>query len=115
MAANKDLFVEEIKMSSSDKSAFRKTATWKEFRKKKMASDKVDFITNSKLQKLFNLHHCNFDDTKYSDLTQPFLCLNPTTHAVLHFIYGVPGRKKNWRKIIEKLTEACEIMDKCNK
>lgn len=103
-------------MNSKEKQQFRNTKEWKDFRDKIKKKQKKDPITNKPLTKNCNLHHRDFDENKYNELIEEkFICLNPQTHDVLHFVYGSGNKLKDWRTIIQKLIEQCEEMDKYNR
>ena len=96
------------------KKKFRYTLKWREFRKKMILRDKVDYVTGAKLTKLCNLHHLVMTDKEeeYTDLSDEskFICLNILTHKCLHFIWG-----KDWRLRYKRLGELLERMEALNK
>ena len=83
-------FIESIKGQKIDgkiKAEFRKTDTWKNFRKFMHDKFKVDYLTHRKLNKTFNLHHMKFDSRFYSELNEErFRCYNSNTHDVIHWL-----------------------------
>jgi hypothetical protein len=40
--------------------------------------------------------------------------LNGTSHELVHFVFGDSHTKKDWRAIIARLTEICELMEQLN-
>lgn len=95
-------------MTTEQKTNFRKTKDWKDFRKK-MASRAVDQITGRKLLKGWQLHH--LDTENYTDLNESkFACLNRQTHEVVHWLY----RYKDWRTVIKNLADLIQEMEKLN-
>ena len=72
-------------LNQQEKSKFRETTFWKEFRKGLKEKRKVDAITGRKLTKTWNCHHERFDSRLYTDLNDDyFLCLNNQMHDLLH-------------------------------
>ena len=72
-------------LNQQEKSKFRETTIWKEFRKELKEKRKVDAITGRKLTKTWNCHHERFDSRFYTDLNDDyFLCLNNQMHDLLH-------------------------------
>ena len=110
--------MKKIKKSkkTNKKVFFRNSNEWKEFRTKMKEKNQNDFITGNKLSKGWNLHHCDFSEENYENITNEdnFLCLNKQSHEVLHFIYGNPKHKKDWKNILKKIELACIIMDGVN-
>jgi len=76
-------------MDSRERANFRSTKQWREFRKKKRAEEKIDYLTQSRLTPKFNLHHMDLNSDHYSDLSKPenFICLNRKSHDLIHFLY----------------------------
>lgn len=116
-------FIESIKDKPIDgktKGEFRKTSTWKNFRKKfyikeiktlkngkKKEIPAEDPITLKKLNKTFNLHHMNLSSSHYLDLKEEnFVPLNIQSHRVLHWLYSI------YRKDPEVLDRIKNILDK---
>lgn len=75
-------------MTQKDKSKFRQTKQWKEFRKKIAAKfDNRDAITGKKLYKGFILHHLDLNPENYDVLDENnFIPVNKATHDCLHFL-----------------------------
>ena len=101
--------------NSDIKNAVRKTKEWKEFRKHLIEKQKVSFISGKKLTKGANCHHldlhlenCGVFDEDHQ------VMLNRKDHELVHSVYGDERHRKDWRKIIERLTELCLRMDKYN-
>ena len=76
-------------MDSRERANFRRTKAWQEFRQLKKENEKVDFLTQKKLLKGFNLHHFDLDPNHYSDISdsEKFICLNKKSHDCIHFLY----------------------------
>ena len=100
-------FIKSIKgkcLTSLEKSKFRRTRFWKEFRSG--FKDKVDPITLKKVPKNFQLHHMRLDPCKYTDLDEKyFVPLNGTTHDILHYLYEYYRKDKTILKRIEFLLD----------
>lgn len=104
-------------MNNQDwKKKFRYSKEWRDFRLKMKEKYKVDYITHSKLTKLFNLHHMKMTDKpeEYKELSDEshFACLNYTSHSLLHYMWGKNG--KNWRDKLKRLEELLEKMEELN-
>lgn len=104
-------------MKKDSKVIFRRSKEWATFRNKIKKKQKIDPVTGNPLVKGFNLHHRDFNPANYEDISDEnkFVGLNQMTHEVLHFIYGSGDKLKDWRTILKKLKEQCEIMDMYNK
>lgn len=74
--------------SQKKKSKFRSTKKWKlkKLSERKRAGGK-DEITLKPLRKGWQLHHQNLSESKYEDMSQPFVCCNNLTHKFLHWAY----------------------------
>ena len=99
-----------------NKVKFRRSKEWSTFRNKIKKKQKVDPVTGNPLVKGFNLHHRDFNPKNYEDISDEnkFVALNPQTHECLHFIYGSGEHRKDWRTILKRLAEQCELMDYYN-
>ena len=106
-------FLESIKgkyLNQQEKSKFRNTSVWKDFRKKFIG--KVDPITLKKLPKRFNLHHLNLCPKNYTDLRMDsFVPLNSSTHDIVHYIYGYYRHDK---QILKRLQKILDLMVEIN-
>ena len=103
-------------MDADEKSKFRNRKAWKDFRKKMRKERKTDPITGSPLTKLYNLHHCDFNEEHYDNLDpNNFECLNSMSHDVVHFFFGVPGKLKNWRILILRTVKILKKMEALNR
>lgn len=102
-------FIESIKGQKIDgktKSEFRKTDTWKNFRKRLFEERKVDALTGRKLNKTANCHHERFDPTLYSDLDENyFLMLNNQMHDWLHIAISETIKNPKFMDIAKELVE----------
>lgn len=97
------------------KEEFRRTKQWKDFRKKLKHEQKIDPITGQRLVKRFNLHHCDEKPEHYENLIdENFVCLNPQTHEIVHWLWGDANRRKNWKDLLDKLTKLLQRMDELN-
>jgi len=113
-------FIKSIKgkyVNQSEKSKFRETTVWKEFRKKFVG--KQDPITLKKLPKRFNLHHMNLCPLDYTELKMDsFVPLNGTTHDLVHYLYGYYRKDKNVLKrlktVLDKMVEINDGKDICD-
>lgn len=94
------------------KSKFRGSNEWKNFRNKMKNEHNKDFITGRPLLKGWNLHHLDLDGEHYEDINNEdnFICLNKTSHKVLHWLY----RYKNWREVLYNIHLALERMERIN-
>lgn len=76
-------------MTGEEKTKFRKTKNWKDFKNKMDKLQPMDQLTNKKLSKRHQLHHLNLDPKKYTELKEEnFTNLNPESHKVIHWIYS---------------------------
>lgn len=100
-----------IATKQKKKQKFRASKEWKEFRNRIREKQINDPVTNTKLTRMANLHHCDMRDENYEDLSNEdnFVFLNQMTHKVIHFIYG-----KDWRKRILALENLCIKMEELN-
>ena len=101
--------------NSDIKNAVRKTKEWKEFRKHLIEKQKVSFISGKKLTKGANCHHLDLHLENYGVFDEDHqVMLNRKDHELIHSVYGDERHRKDWRKIIERLTELCIMMDMYN-
>jgi hypothetical protein len=100
-------------MTSSDRTKFRQTKDWKQLRQKLKEERRVDYLTQKKLLKGFNLHHLDLNPDHYTNISDPenFLCLNKKSHDCLHFLYNYYIKDPD---ILLRLKEALETMKKIN-
>ena len=104
-------------LNQTEKSKFRETTVWKEFRKKFIG--KQDPITLKKLPKRFNLHHMNLRPDCYMELKMDnFEALNGTTHDLVHYLYGYYRKDKNilkrLQRILDRMVEINDGKDICD-
>lgn len=107
-------FIESCKgkyLNQQEKSKFRETTVWKEFRKKFVG--KQDPITLKKLTKKFNLHHLSLSPFEYTNLKPDrFIPLGSQCHDFLHWCYGYYRKDKNFIKRLKReLDRMVEIND----
>ena len=82
--------MEGKKYTQKDKTRFRATRRWQNFRKDMYSkANGKDAITGKPLRKgHWNLHHLDLDSANYEVLEEDrFLCLNNQTHDFLHWAY----------------------------
>lgn len=102
--------------NSDIKNAVRKTREWKEFRQNLIEKQKVSFISGKKLLSGANCHHLDLNVEHYGVFDEEHqVMLNRKDHELIHAVYGDERHKKDWKKIIERLTLLCTMMDKFNK
>ena len=107
-------FIESCKgkaLNQQEKSKFRETTVWKEFRKRFVG--KVDPITLKKLPKRFNLHHLSLNPAEYQNLQMDrFAPHGSKMHDVVHYLYGYYRKDKQMLKRLQKeLDRMVEIND----
>ena len=99
---------------SADRSAFRKTKAWKDFRATKMKEqNNRDPITLKKLSKTANCHHMDLCKDNY-DLLNPesFIVVNSQTHDFLHWALAYYQKDPTFK---ERLFNTLDKMVKLNK
>ena len=93
-------------LNQQEKSKFRETTFWKEFRKGLKEKRKVDAITGRKLTKTWNCHHERFDPALYTDLNEEFfLTLNNQMHDWLHIAVSETIKNPNFMNKAKELVE----------
>lgn len=104
------------KKTTDPKVVFRRSKEWHTFREKKRKEQKTDPITGSQLTKTCNCHHLDLDPKHYTEIEKEenFICLNSTTHSVIHWFFGDGKTRKDWRKRIKKVVEILELMEELN-
>lgn len=95
-------------MTQKEKSKFRASSKWKNFRSYLAKKRKVDYISQRPLRSGFNVHHC---DEKHYDLLdeERFYCLQKSMHQVVHRLYTYYKKDPT---IIERLEEILQKMQK---
>lgn len=99
-------------MNVQERSAFRRTKQWLDFRKKMYDKyEGKDAITGEKLRKGWNLHHMDLNKDNYTDLSNEdnFLPLNKGTHDKLHAIYIFSKKEIRMQKLLECAAKMREI------
>lgn len=97
------------------KNKVRKSKAWKDFRKELIKKQKISFISEKKLLKTANCHHLDLSVEHYDIFDDEHqVMLNRQDHELIHMVYGNERSKKDWKKIIERITQLCELMDKYN-
>lgn len=101
-------------MDNKERANFRATKEWKDFREERRRLNKVDYLTQKRLTKGFNLHHMDLDYDHYTDLSNPenFLTLNKKSHDCIHFLYNYYAKDPS---IIDRLKECLDKMKQLNK
>lgn len=107
-------FIESCKgryINQQEKSKFRETTVWKEFRN--LFKGSKDPITLKKLPKRYNLHHMCLDAKEYTNLKKDrFIPLGSQCHDFLHWCYGYYRKDKNFIKRLKReLDRMVEIND----
>ena len=113
-------FIESCKgkyLNQQEKSKFRSTSIWVEFRKKFLG--KLDPITLRKLPKRFALHHECLDAREYTNLKMDrFIPLNSETHKIVHYLYGYYRKDKDilkrLKKVLDRMIELNDGKDICD-
>lgn len=97
-------------MDSKQRSEFRKSKEWHEFKAKCRLHTSRDFITNEPLSRSWNLHHLDLNVGRYSNIgdMNRFMPLNSTTHKVIHEVYKWYKKDK---KVIDRLLLVFEKME----
>lgn len=98
-----------------EKTKFRASKQWKNFREKKRKEQEKDPITGAKLGRCANLHHCDLDETHYEDLSNEdnFVFLNKATHDVVHWFFSRKDPRR-WRKRILAMIKLLKKMEVIN-
>lgn len=101
--------------NSEIKDKVRKSTEWKDFRKELIKKQKISFISEKKLLKNANCHHLDLNVEHYDIFDDEHqVMLNRQDHELIHAVYGNERIKKDWKKIVERITLLCELMDKYN-
>lgn len=95
------------------KTKFRRSSKWMKFRKLMKAEQGSDPITGSKLTPTCNVHHKDLNFEHYEDISDKthFVCLNKTSHDVVHFLWQ---SHNGWRKAVLGLVSILKDMEKLN-
>lgn len=98
-----------------DKTKFRSSKPWKDFRDKKRKEQEKDPVTGAKLTRMANLHHLDLNEEHYEDLSNEdnFVFLNQMTHKVVHWFFSKTNPKQ-WRDRMERLKPILEAMERIN-
>ena len=101
--------------TQKDKTKFRTSKKWRDFRDKKRKEQKVDPITGAKLTRMANLHHKDLDEEHYEDISNEdnFVFLNKKTHDVVHFFF-LKSKPTEWRKRVLALIKILKEMENIN-
>lgn len=101
--------------TQKDKTKFRATKKWKEFRDRKRKEQKVDPITGAKLTRMANLHHLDLNEEHYEDLSDEshFVFLNQAMHKVVHALF-LKSKPREWRKRVLALIKILKEMENIN-
>lgn len=102
--------------NTDPKVLFRRSKQWSAFRNNLKKKQKTDPITGSPLSRTCNCHHLDLNSKHYSDISDEshFICLNSTSHTVIHFLFGDGSRRYDWRKRLKRIEEICEVMEQIN-
>lgn len=111
-------------LNQEEKSWFRTTHTWVDFRKtfevdtykelkngKKKPIKAVDYLTGNPLKKGYQLHHMDLNSQHYTDLIREhFIPLNPQSHDTLHWAYTQMCKDKDFiNHFVDLLNKMYEI------
>lgn len=97
-------------MNRQQRSNFRKSSAWKQFKYKCRMKCSKDFITKEPLVRDWNLHHLDLNVSRYDQLDMDkFLPLNPDTHKLIHELYKL---YRKYPGIIDRIKEVLEKMEK---
>lgn len=96
------------------KTKFRSSSKWIKFRKHMKGEQKTDPITGSRLTPTYSVHHKDLNEEHYQDISDPthFVCLNKTSHDVIHFLWN---SHNGWRNALDGIREILEDMERLNK
>ena len=103
--------MEGTKYTQKDKTKFRATRRWQNFRSAMYSkANGKDEITGKPLRKgHWNLHHLDLDSANYEVLDEDrFLCLNNQTHDFLHWAYRY--YRNDGKAFIDSFEKALERM-----
>ena len=103
--------MEGKKYTQKDKTKFRATRRWQNFRSEMYSkANGKDAITGKPLRKgHWNLHHLDLDSANYEVLEEDrFLCLNNQTHDFLHWAYIY--YRNDGKAFIDSFEDALERM-----
>lgn len=111
-------------LNQEEKSWFRTTHAWVDFRKtfevdtykelkngKKKPIKAVDYLTGNPLKKGYQLHHMDLNSQHYTDLIREyFIPLNPQSHDTLHWAYTQMCKDKDFiNRFVDLLNKMYEI------
>ena len=111
-------------LNQEEKSWFRTTHAWVDFRKtfevdtykelkngKKKPIKAVDYLTGNPLKKGYQLHHMDLNSEHYTDLIREhFIPLNPQSHDTLHWAYTQMCKDKDFiNRFVDLLNKMYEI------
>ena len=101
------------KITQKEKTKFRATKEWRDFRKQLKEKQKVDPLSLKSLTKTCNCHHRDLDATHYTDISneEHFVMVNNYSHKCLHYLYNI---YKNDKDVIKRLELELEKMYKIN-
>lgn len=101
--------------TQKNKTKFRASKKWKEFRDKKRKEQKVDPITGAKLTRMANLHHLDLNEEHYEDLSDEshFVFLNQAMHKTVHALF-LKSKPREWRKRVLALIKILKEMENIN-
>lgn len=103
-------------MTQYDKAGFRMTPEWHEWKAVcKENCGGVDFITDERLKRGWELHHLDMNNSAYSRLgnIEDFLPLNKESHKCIHFLYPFFKKCKGtgeWKEMMDRIEIVLSIM-----
>lgn len=100
-------------MNQKEKSRFRRSTEWRNFKARMRKERRVDCITLHPLRKGHALHHMDLREENYGDLSDEtrFEPLNRRTHEVVHWLYVYYSRDKG---VIDRLRSVMDRMAEIN-
>lgn len=101
--------------TQKDKTKFRASKKWRDFRDRIRHVQEKDPVTGAKLSRMSNLHHKDLNEEHYEDLSDEshFVFLNKKTHETVHFLY-VKSKPREWRKRVLVLIKILKEMENIN-
>lgn len=101
--------------TQKDKTKFRASKKWRDFRDRKRKEQMVDPITGAKLSRLANLHHLDLNEEHYEDISDEshFIFLNQMMHKVVHALF-LKSKPREWRKRVLALIKILKEMENIN-
>lgn len=98
---------------TADRSAFRKTKTWMDFRKAKIEEqNNLDPITLKKLSRTANCHHMDLHRRNYDKLIpENFVVHNNKMHSLIHDLYDLYVKDP---EVLDRIKDELDKMSELN-